>query len=316
MDIRSKPLISVVSPVYKAGAIVEELVRQLKLSLASITEDFEIILVNDRSPDDSWEKIIQESRKDIRIKGIQLSRNFGQHYAITAGLDHAEGEWVIVMDCDLQDRPDEIPNLYRKAKEGWDIVFARRTGRKDKLGKRISSGIFYRVYNYLSDLDFDGGIANFGIYHAKVIAEYRKMREGSRSFPSLIQYLGFNSCAIDVEHADRFDGKSSYTYLKLFQLAMDVVLSNSNKPLKMVTNLGLIISLISFAIAIYNIASYFMGFIKVPGFTTVIFSIWFIGGLILATLGVVGLYIGKIFNEVKHRQLYIISDMINLHVRE
>lgn len=312
MDIAPKPHISVVSPVYKAETIIEELVKQIKISLKHITDDYEIILVNDCSPDNSWEKIAQESEKDPRVKGIHLSRNFGQHYAITAGLDYAEGDWIVVMDCDLQDRPDEIPNLYNKAIDGWDIVFARRVRRQDKLTKRISSGLYYRVYNYLSNLNFDGSIANFGIYHSKVVEEYRKMKEGSRSFPSLVQYLGFKSSAIDVRHSDRYDGESSYTYLKLFKLASDVILSNSNKPLKMIVNLGLLISFFSFLIAIYKVISYFIGFIKVPGYTTVIFSIWFIGGLILATLGIVGLYIGKIFDEVKGRPLYIVSEIINI----
>src|SRR5665647_128546 len=190
--------ISVVSPVYCAENIVSELVKQIITSVSTITDDFEIILVNDYSPDNSWIKISEECAKESRVKGINLSRNFGQHYAITAGLNYAKGEWVVVMDCDLQDRPDEIPNLYRKAQEGWDIVYARRVERKDKLTKRLSSRLFHLVYGYLSGLKSDGSIANFGIYHAKVITEYNKMKETARSFPSLVNYLGFKSCAIAV----------------------------------------------------------------------------------------------------------------------
>jgi len=312
MNNTTKPLISIVSPVYKAETIVHELVKEVKAAVEPITTDFEIILVNDCSPDNSWAKIKEVSEGDYRVKGVHLSRNFGQHYAITAGLNFTKGDWVIVMDCDLQDRPDEIPNLYNKAIEGWDVVMARRTERKDKLAKRITTNLFYRAYNYLSGLDTDRSIANFGIYKAKVIQEYNKMGEGARSFPSLVQFLGFKSCAIDVRHSERFDGKSSYTFATLFKLAGDVIISNSNKPLRMITSLGFIVSVLSFAIAIYNVLSYYLGFIKVPGFTTTVFSIWFVGGLILTVLGVIGIYIGRIFNEVKGRPLYVVSKVVNI----
>ena len=137
-----KVLISVVSPIYRAENIVTELVKQIIDSVSIITDSFEIILVNDFSPDNSWLKIIEECDKDIRVKGINLSRNFGQHYAITAGLNYVKGEWAIVMDCDLQDRPDEIPNLYRKAMEGWEIVYARRVERQDKFLKKFHPSFF------------------------------------------------------------------------------------------------------------------------------------------------------------------------------
>jgi dolichol-phosphate mannosyltransferase len=140
--------ISVVSPVYRAENIVHELVKQLHKNLLTITEDYEIILVNDASPDESWVAIIKECEKDIRVKGINLSRNFGQHYAITAGLTYAKGDWIVVMDCDLQDRPDEISNLYEKAQEGWDIVYARRTERQDKFLKQLSSNLFNATFTY------------------------------------------------------------------------------------------------------------------------------------------------------------------------
>jgi dolichol-phosphate mannosyltransferase len=141
---------------------------------------------------------------------------------------------------------------------------------------------------------------------------FNKMKELARSFPSLVQYLGFKSCAINVKHSERFDGSSTYTLSKLLDLSGDVILSNSNKPLKIAVNLGFLISLLSFLIAIYNVAAYFVGFIKVAGFTTTVFSIWFVGGLIMSILGIVGLYIGKIFNQVKGRQLFIVSDEINI----
>jgi len=308
----NKPHISVVSPVYRAEKIVFELVRQLHESLTTITEDYEIILVNDASPDNSWLAIAAECEKDERVKGIDLSRNFGQHYAITAGLSYAKGNWVVVMDCDLQDRPDEIPNLYRKAQEGWDIVQARRVERQDTFFKRLSSTVFHRIYTYLSGIQTDKSIANFGIYSHKVITEYNKMKEVARSFPSLLNYLGFNKTVLDVKHSDRFEGTTSYSLAKLLHLTEDVILSNSNKPLKLTIKMGFIISLFSFLLAIYNVFAYWLGIIGVAGFTTTIFSIWFVGGLILFVLGIVGLYIGRIFDQVKERQLFIVREKMNI----
>jgi len=306
----SKPHISVVSPVYQAGKIVSELVRQLHESLSAITGDYEIVLVNDASPDNSWAAVAAECGKDRRVKGVNLSRNFGQHYAITAGLRYAKGEWVVVMDCDLQDRPDEIPNLYRKALEGWDIVYARRARRQDNFIKRMSSRVFGAMLGYLSGIRMDNA-ANFGIYHSKVIAEYNRMREYARSFFTLIRYLGFRSCAIEVKHGRRFAGKSSYTMKKLLRLTADATLSNSNKPLKWTVGIGLVISSLSFVLAFYNMVAKIMGIIQVPGYTTTVFSIWFVGGMILFVLGILGLYIGKIFDQVKDRQLFIVRETLN-----
>jgi polyisoprenyl-phosphate glycosyltransferase len=303
---------SVVSPVYMAENIVGELVQQLHKALSIITDNYEIILVNDDSPDCSWEKICTECDKDHRVKGISLSRNFGQHYAITAGLNYAKGLWIVVMDCDLQDRPDEIPSLYTKALEGWDIVYAKRTDRKDTIVKRYRSLLFFKVYRYLSGIKTDHRIANFGLYNQKAINAFLQMKEYARSFPSLINYVGFKSCSIDVMHANRYEGKTSYSLKHLLNLSGDVVLSNSNKPLKLAVKLGFFISFTSFIIAFYNIIAHYIGINKVPGFTSTIFSIWFVGGLILLMLGIVGLYIGKVFNQVKDRQLYIINERKNL----
>jgi len=305
-------LLSIVSPVYRAENIVEELVRQVKESVSTITDNFEIILVNDASPDNSWIKIALECEKDIRVKGIDLSRNFGQHYAITAGLSYAKGDWVVVMDCDLQDRPDEIPNLYQKAQEGWEIVYARRMERQDGFFKKLSSKLFHKVYSYLSGINTDSSIANFGIFHQKVINEYNKMKESARSFPSLVHFLGFKRTTFDVKHAERFEGTTSYTFSKLLHRSSDVILSNSNKPLKLTVKLGFYISFMSFLLALYNIIAHYTGVIKVAGYTTTVFSIWFVGGLILLVLGIVGLYVGKIFEQVKERQIFIVSKEINI----
>jgi glycosyltransferase involved in cell wall biosynthesis len=171
------PHISVVIPVYKAEGCLEELYRRLKASLETLTADFEIILVEDCGGDRSWPMILDLARRDARVKGIQFSRNFGQHYGITAGLDHCDGDWVVVMDCDLQDRPEEIPRLYAAALEGYDVVLARRGRRNDPLLKRFTSWLFYKIFSYLADMDYDGETGNFRIVSRKVVQSFRTMRE-------------------------------------------------------------------------------------------------------------------------------------------
>lgn len=309
---QTSPHISIVSPVYKGERMVAELVRRNVESICSLTDDYEIILVNDASPDNSWSEIVRQCAENPRVKGINLSRNFGQHYAITAGLRYATGEWVIVMDCDLQDRPEEIPNLYRKAQEGFDIVYARRAVRKDGFVKKSTSALFYRVFRRLSGMESDKAVANFGIYHKRVIEEFNRMPEQSRFFPSQIRYLGFKDTAIDVEHSERSEGKSSYSLMKRFKLGFDVVVSNSNKPLRFAVGLGFCMSALSFLLALYNVIAKWAGVIQVPGYTTTVFSIWFVGGLLLLVMGIMGLYIGKIYDQVKGRQLFIVKDKVNL----
>lgn len=305
------PHISVVSPVYKAERIVPELVRRIFQSVSSITSNFEIILVCDGSPDNSWVEIDKCCRNDTRVVGINLSRNFGQHNAITAGLKCSRGDWIIVLDCDLQDNPYEIPALYRKATEGYDIVVTKRLLRKDGFFKRLSSTIFNKFYNFVSGLNIDKSISNFGIYSRAVIDEFNNMGEVARSFQSLISYLGFATAAIELPHSDRFEGKSSYSLKTLFQLGTDVIISNSNKPLKLAIGLGGIVTFISIVLIIYNFVLYFTRNV-ISGFSSTIISIWFIGGLNMLMLGVFGLYIDKIFNQVKNRPLFIISQAINL----
>lgn len=306
------PKLSIISPCYMAEKMVEMLVSRIKTVVEPLTNDYEIILVNDCSPDSTWEKIREICTKDNRVKGINLSRNFGQHYAITAGLSLFAGEWAVVMDCDLQDRPEEIPNLYRKALEGYDIVYAKRNKRHDSFLKKLSSTIFHTIYKWLSGAKIDKSIANFGIYKAVVINEFNKMPEYSRSFGSLIRYLGFHKTAIEVQHSARAEGKTSYTLYKLLKLSFDVIITNSNRPLYLAVILGLCMSMLAFIAASYNIVAKFIGIIQIHGYTTTIFSIWFVGGVLLLMMGILGLYIAKIFDQVKGRQLFIIKETLNI----
>jgi len=306
------PHISVVSPVYRAEKIVAELVRQLHENLLTITPDYEIILVNDYSPDNSWLTITTECEKDKRVKGINLSRNFGQHYAITAGLNFAKGEWIVVMDCDLQDRPDEIPNLYRKAQEGWDSVFAQRVERQDSFFKRLFSKTFYAFFSYLTDTKQDPTVANFGIYNRNVIDAILTMKDNIRFFPTMVQWVGFQKFYLPVQHSDRYEGKTSYNFKGLIQLALNNIVAFSDKPLRLTVKIGFVISVFSFLLALYNIFARLTGVIMVEGFTTTVFSIWFVGGMMFVVIGVVGLYVGKTFENVKNRPTFIVQNQVNV----
>jgi len=303
--------ISVISPVYNAANVLDELVLRIENAISSFADDYEIILINDESQDNSWECIKEICLKNKKVVGINLSRNFGQHYAITAGLDISHGDWVVVMDCDLQDVPEEIPKLYEKAIQGYDAVLAQRIHRNDKFFKKFLSYFFYKVLRFLSGVEQDNSVANFGIYSRNLIDSINTMREPIRFFPAMVNWVGFKKVRLPVQHNLRKEGNSNYDFYKLFKLAFDVIISNSQKPLRISVILGFTISLISFMVAlIYFIQAYLYGF-SVSGFASLMISIWLLSGIIIATLGIVGIYVGKTFEYVKNRPIYIIKDRIN-----
>jgi polyisoprenyl-phosphate glycosyltransferase len=300
--------ISIVTPVYGCCKSLNNLYERLNKTLSTITDNFEIIMVNDSSPDNAWEAIKELAKKDNRVKGINLSRNFGQHKAITAGLDYAKGDWIVVMDCDLQDQPEEIIKLYNKVLEGYDIVFGRRVERKDSFFKKLSSKVFYKVYDYFTESKIDNTIANFSIISEKVLNTLKEMREQNRMYPLFINWIGFKRTEINIDHASREEGKSSYTLIKLINLAVDSIVSQSNKPLKLSIKFGFLISFFSLIYAFWLIFRYFIYSMPIEGWTSVMVSIYFIGGLLFANMGILGLYIGKIFDETKNKPIYIIQE--------
>jgi glycosyltransferase involved in cell wall biosynthesis len=306
------PQISVVAPAYRCSECLAELYRRLRVTLEAHGLSFEIIFVNDCSPDCDWEIIQDLARADKRVKGINLARNFGQHRAILAGVDHAAGEWTVVMDCDLQDQPEEIPKLYAKVRdEGCDIVFGRRIERKDSALKVLMSRLFNLLYNFLSDIRIDPTICNFSIAGRKVMDTYRRLRECNRSHGLTLLWCGFKVGYVDVDHAERFAGKTTYTLARSITLAIESITAQSNKPLRMSIRAGFIMSGLSFLYAIYRIIRYMIWGVQVSGWTTVIVSIYFIGGLLMANLGVIGLYLGKVFDETKGRPIYVAKDKVN-----
>lgn len=302
--------LSIVIPVYGCCKSLSNLYSRLKNTLLTINEDFEIIMVNDASPDNAWEVIKGIVSEDSRVKGINLSRNFGQHKAITAGLDYAQGDWIVVMDCDLQDKPEEIIKLYNKSQEGYDIVFGRRAERQDHFVKKLSSKLFYKVFDYFTESKVDNTIANFSMISRKVLDSLKELREQNRAYPIFVNWVGFKRAEVNIEHLKREEGKSSYTFSKLMELAIDTIVSQSNKPLKLSIKFGFTISFLTILYAMWLIIRYFVFDVPVEGWTSVMVSIYFIGGLLFANLGILGLYIGKVFDESKSRPIYIIEEII------
>jgi len=285
--------ISIVIPVYKAENHLVELYNRLITTLKLITQDYEIIMIDDCSADRSWEVIIELAESDCRVKGYKFSRNFGQHYGLTAGLDYCRGDWVVIMDCDLQDQPEEILRLYQKAQEGYDVVVAKRHKRPETISNRIMSWSFYKIFSYFLDYHYDGSIGNFRIMSKKVVKNCREMRENLRFLGALIDSMGFSTASIEVNQAKRMKDNSSYTFKKKCKLASEAIIANSDKPLRLSVKLGCCISLLAL--------------ISIPVANNIIVSIYFIGGLIIANLGIIGIYLGKAFNEIKKRPLYIID---------
>lgn len=291
--------------------MLDELVSRVEKAVEVITENYEIILVNDCSPDDSWTKMKEICTRDKNVKGINLSRNFGQHYAITAGLTASTGEWVVVMDCDLQDRPEEIPNLYKKAQEGYDTVFAEIVERDDKFMKKFTSRAFNYVFAYFTDSPVDKKTSNFGIYHRKVIDAVLSMGDNIKCFTVEVRWVGFKIGYYPVVKDARAEGSSGYTWAKLIAFAFDNIIAFSNKPLKMALRLGFYIVVFSILLALFYLIRYLAGGIAVGGFTTLIISLWLIAGIIISLLGMVGIYLGRVFDKVKDRPAYIIKEQIN-----
>lgn len=309
---KSQPLLSIVSPVYRAENMVSKLVQEICEQVEKFTFDYEIILVEDGSPDNSWAEMEKIANSNSKVKIVKLSRNFGQHFAITAGLDFASGEWVIVMDCDLQDRPEEIQKLYTKAQEGFDIVLAQRVQRQHGIIDKLTSYFFYKVLSYLTGVKQDHTVANFGIYNQKVISTLRTMREATRYFPTMVKWVGFKTGYLKVAHGEREDGKSNYNFYKRLKLALDIMLAFSNKPLILTIKLGFIMSSSAFLFACIFLINALSGRYLVSGYASLIVSIWFLAGLIILLFGVLGLYISKIFDSVKNRPIYIVDKQQNI----
>ncbi len=287
---------SVVIPVYGCDESLVELHNRLEKTLRSIGKSYEIIFVDDCSNEDSWKIIKEISENDSSVYGLKLSRNFGQHVAITAGLEKSIGDWIVIMDCDLQDKPEEIVKLYETSQKGVDIVFAQRVDRQDSFFKKSVSKLFYRVLGYLTETKLDYSVANFGIYHRKVIDAILSMKEAHKFFPVMVRWVGFST---------------TYPLRSLIALAFGVMLSFSDKPLRLIVKVGFIVSSVSVIYVLSIVINVLLNGATVAGWSSMMASLWLIFGILMSIVGVVGLYVGRTFDETKSRPVYIIDKQTN-----
>jgi dolichol-phosphate mannosyltransferase len=307
-----KPLISIVSPVYLAERILPTLCERLGSALSGMACSYEVILVSDGSPDRSWDVMERLVHQHPWLTIVRLSRNFGQHYAMTAGLDLARGEWTVVMDCDLQDQPEEIPRLLAKAREGFDIVVARRLNRQHKWWKRKTSWLFFKVFSLLSGFKLDSSVGSFRIMSRNVVDGLCSMRESYRMFAGLVEWLGFRTGYVDVQHSVRYEGESSYGLVQLLKMALDGMISFSNRPLYISIGAGLLLSVASGLYGGFLVARYIIdpSTNVVQGWLSTVTVTAFLGGLILLNQGVLGIYLGRLYNQAKGRPLYVVDKVM------
>jgi dolichol-phosphate mannosyltransferase len=296
----------VVVPVYGCAGCLEELTERILAAVSGMGRTVELIFVDDDSPDQAWSRISELSALHPAVRGLKLSRNFGQHAAISAGIAQTRGAAVIVMDCDLQDVPEEIPALLEALTDDVEIVLGQRTERRDTWLKRTGSRAFYRTLGWLTDTSYDPSTANFGAYSRKVIDAMNAMPETDRFLPLLARWTGFRTARISVEHGRRTEGRSSYTLRKLLQMATRIALSFSDKPLRLVMSAAFALAGVGLCVAAFAVYRYLVGDIRVAGFTSILASVWLVGSFLMASIGVVGLYVGRVHNESKRRPQYII----------
>ena len=302
----STPAFSVVVPVYGCAGCLEELCKQLEATLATLTERFEIILVDDRSPDDTWSMLSALQAAHPSVKGIRLSRNYGQHIAITAGLAAAQGDYAVVMDCDLQDPPSLIPTLYSKLKEGNDIVLARRVERSHSPVRLLAARIYFKLLSKLTGGSFDGSYGSYSMLSRKVIDSFLRFEEKERHYLFILRWLGFRIGSVDFVHQQRHSGRSSYTFGKLLSHAIDGVLFQQTVFLRWIVGLGFLFALTGLAVAGF-LAWRAIFHTALPGWTSLVVLILVCTGTILVSLGVIGIYVGKIFDQAKQRPLYVVD---------
>jgi glycosyltransferase involved in cell wall biosynthesis len=304
---------SVVIPVYNEQETLHTLFERVTAVLESLDGTSEVILVDDGSTDGSSSQMLEMALRDSRFKVIQLSRNFGHQIAITAGLDFASGNAVIVMDADLQDPPETILAMVRKWREGFDVVYAVRVSRAgENRFKRFTAARFYRLLRRLSDVEIPADVGDFRLVDRKALEAYKRMREADRYVRGMFGWVGFNQIGIPYQRDERFAGKTKFPLRKMANFALDALVSFSNAPLRLALGLGFVVSVASFLYGITAIVLKVSGAFTVSGWASVIFVSSFLGGVQLMVLGVVGEYVGRAYVETKRRPLYIVSHSTGL----
>lgn len=300
------PTLSVVVPVYGCVECLEILCNRLERSLESITPHYEIILVDDRSPDHTWLVIRELQETHPAVKGIRLSRNFGQQIAITAGLAAARGQYAVVMDCDLQDPPERIPDLYAKLQEGYDLVLARRAARSHSRLRLLAARAYFALLSRLMEERVDGSYGAFSLVSRKVIDAFLQFGERERHYLFILRWLGFQAGTIEYEHEERHVGRSAYTFRRLLRLATDGIFFQATVLLRWIVTVGLLFAVCGVLLAMLFVYNYFAHG-SVVGWTSVAVLILICTGVILSSVGVIGLYVGKIFDQMKGRPLHVVD---------
>lgn len=297
--------LSVVVPVYGCGGCLDALYDRLTASVSQITDRYELVLVDDRSVDDGWSILRSLARADARVRALRLSRNFGQDAAITAGLSEARGAWVVVMDCDLQEAPEDISRLWTAAQEGYDVVRTIRRGRRHAPLKRWGSRLYRRL---TFETDTRADYSTLSLISRRVVNAYLSLNDQDREYMITLDWLGFSAVAIEIAHSDRHSGASTYTVGRLFRVALNGMFFRSTLMLRLVILAGFIVALVGLAIAAFEIIDYIAGPNKsVPGYTSLAVLVLVLAGVIIISIGVVGLYVGRVFQQVKNRPLYVID---------
>jgi polyisoprenyl-phosphate glycosyltransferase len=308
--VSGRPDISVVVPVYGCARFLDELVRRVSASLESIPVSFEIVLVDDRSPDNAWPVLEGVAADNPRVRAVRLSRNFGQHAAITAGFARAQGDWIAVLDCDLQDPPEELPRLYAKAQEGHEIVFGRRRREHAPLPRRLLSRLYFRTIRLFTGADIDADYGTLSVVSRRVRDEFLRISDRNRHYLFILYWLGFDRATIEYTLAPRAEGKSSYTFRSLLRHAVQGVFFQTTALLRWVAYIGFGVAVLGGLSGIYLVVARASG-TAYPGWTSIMVLVLVLGGLGILTSGVVGLYVGEIFNEVRGRPLFVIDEEIS-----
>ncbi len=303
------PTLSIIIPTYNEEGNVEIVYSQLLAVLIEMAIlDFEIIFVNDGSSDKSLEKIKQLNQKDDRVKFISFSRNFGHQIAVTAGLDKSKGDAVVIMDGDLQDPPEVIPKMYSKYKEGYEVVYGQRLKRKgESIFKKITAKYFYRILKKITNVNIPVDTGDFRLIDRKIVNDLKNMPEQNKFLRGQIAWLGYRQTSVFFERDERKFGKTGYPFSKMLKFALDGITGFSDVPLQFVTKTGIFISFISFLVILYAIFSHFILERTITGWTSLIISSMFIGGVQLISVGIIGEYISRINKNVQNRPLYIID---------
>jgi len=301
--------LSIIIPVFNEEKNISLIYNRISDSISGITSNYEIIFINDGSMDATLDEILKLSKHDIRVYYINFSRNFGHQIAVTAGLDKSLGNKVVIIDGDLQDPPELIHDMYVKSNEGYDVVYAKRKVRKgENLFKKVTAKLFYRTLRKLTSIDIPLDTGDFRLISRKVVDYLKQMPESNKFIRGQISWIGFKSTPIEFVRESRIHGKSGYPLSKMLKFAIDGITSFSDKPLQFVTKVGFTFSAIAFIVILYAIYSHFILNQTISGWTSMIISSMFIGGVQLISIGIIGEYVSRIHNNTRNRPLYIISD--------